>query len=41
MKKVEIGNSTLEIKHITIGMKLAAIFINKMVKYIDNNLVPK
>jgi hypothetical protein len=28
---VEIGDSTLEIKHITIGVKLAAEFINKMV----------
>jgi hypothetical protein len=39
--KVEIGNSALEIKHITIGNKLAAKFINKMVKHINNNLVPK
>jgi hypothetical protein len=39
--KVEIGNSTLEIKHITIGVRLAAKFINKMVEHINNNLVPK
>ncbi len=39
--KAEIGNSTLEMKHITIGVKLAAKFINKMVEHIDDNLVPK
>jgi hypothetical protein len=39
--KIEISNSTLEIKHITIGLKLAAKFINKIVKHINDNLVPK
>ncbi len=39
--KAEIGNSTLEIRHITIGMKLLAIFINKMAKHIYNNLISK
>ncbi len=39
--KVEIGNSTLEIKHITSGEKLVAKFINKMAKHIDANSVPK
>jgi hypothetical protein len=39
--KVEIGNSTLEMKHITISMKLAAKFIIEMVKHIDDNSVPK
>jgi hypothetical protein len=39
MNMVEISNSTLEIKHITIGMKLVAKFINKMVEHIDNNFV--
>jgi hypothetical protein len=41
MNKVEIEDLTLEIKHITIGVKLAAKFINNMVKHIDNNSVPK
>ncbi len=40
-KKVEIGNLVLKIKHITINVKLAAKFINRMVKNIDDNLVPK
>jgi hypothetical protein len=41
MNKVEVGDSTLKIKHITIGIKLEVKFINKMVKHINNNLVLK
>jgi hypothetical protein len=39
--KVEIGDMTLEIKHITKGVRIGAKFINKMVKHINNNSVPK
>jgi hypothetical protein len=39
--KFEIDHLTLKVKHITIGMKLAAKFIKKMAKHIDNNLAPK
>ncbi len=40
-EQVQIVDLTLEIKHTTIGVKLMAEFINKMVKHIDNNLLPK
>jgi hypothetical protein len=39
--KVEISNSTLEIMHITIDLKIVAKLINKMVEHIDHDLVPK
>ncbi len=38
---VELGNLALKTKHIAISMKLAAKFIKKMAKHIENNLVPK
>jgi hypothetical protein len=39
--KVKIGDVDLETKQITIAVKFASKFINKMLKHIDENSIPQ
>ncbi len=39
--KVEVGDSAFETKLVKTGVKLWAKFINKMIKHVEDNLLPK
>jgi hypothetical protein len=39
--KIEVGDDKFDTKNVTIAVKLASKFINKMQEHIDNNCIPK
>ena len=39
--KIKFANTNLDLKNITIMVKLASKFLNKMHEHINNNLIPK